>query len=499
MTANRPEAFGGPVSAFGETVMQIKGLGTGAAALCALLVAGCGGGGGSAAPATGSAVVSTGVVTGFGSVYVNGVRYDTSSAAFTIDDSPGSQADLAVGDVVTVRGRVSDDGRSGTASSVAAEDAVEGPVSASDPVAGTLVVAGQTVITDADTSYDDNIPGAELAGLVVGDFVEVAGFLDADGAVRATRIEKKPAGSTVEVNGVISQLDAANSRFHINGLEISYASAVLEDFDGAQPANGDFVEAKGTTFVAGVLQATKVEKKGPGGADDDDSQHEVEGLITRFQSATDFDVAGRPVTTTGSTIYENGSAGDLGLNLKVEVEGTANAEGVLVARKVSIRRASYLRLTALVDSVDAAAGTLVVLGVTVQVDALTRLEDKSDADDESFSLADIRVGDYVEVRGGEFPAASGRLLARRLEREDAESRSIVQGPVSAVANPNLTIFGITVATDSGTEFEDLADNSLSASAFFAQVATGDLVKVRGPVVGDQLIAADEVEFEDEDD
>lgn len=478
--------------------MKYKGLAMAGLVLTAWQLAGCGGGGGGGSPApAGAAVVSTGVVTGFGSVYVNGVRFDTSSASFTVDDSPGSQADLAVGDVVTVRGRVNDDGRSGTATSVAGEDAVEGPVTAVDAVAGTLVVAGQTVLVDADTSLDDNIPGASLAGLAAGDFVEVAGFLDAAGAVRATRIERKPAGSTVEVNGVISNLDTGTSRFRINDLDVSYASAVLSDFEGGAPANGDLVEAKGTTFVAGVLQATRVERKG-GNAQDNGSRQEIEGLITRFVSASDFDVASQPVTTTGSTVFENGTAADLGVNLKVEVEGSV-AAGVLVARKVSIRRAGNVRLTSVVDSVDASAGTLVMLGVTVKVDSLTRLEDKSDADVESFSLADIRAGDYLEVRGAEFPVSSGQLLARRLERGDPDDRSIVQGPVTSVADPALVVFGVTVTTDGGTEFQDLADNSLSASAFFGQVGPGDHVKARGVSVGDGILAADEVEFESEAD
>ena len=483
--------------------MKIKYLGFSAAAALAVFLTGCGGGGGgSGATASGSSVVSTGVITGFGSVYVNGVRFETTRAVFLVDDAPGSQDDLAVGDVVKIRGRVNDDGRTGTATEVIGDDAVEGPVTALNLLAGTLVVAGQSVVTDADTSFDDNIPGSSLAGLVIGDFVEVAGFLDAAGAVRATRIEKKAAGSTVEVHGVVADLDTVNRRFRINALNIDYGAAVLEDFPGGQITAGDFVEAKGSTFVGGALQATKIEFEGPDADDDNDdgdAKREIEGLITRFVSVTDFDVAGRPVTTTLTTVYENGTAADLGLNLKVEVEGPLDAAGVLVARKVSIRRAANVRLTSLVDSVDAASGTLIVLGITVKVDALTRLEDKSDADVESFALADLRAGDYVEVRGAEFPAASGQLLARRLEREDNDDESSVQGPVTAVAAPDLEIFGVTVQTVAGTEFEDWSEDSVSAATFFSIVTLGDLVKAKGNLIADQVIRAEEVELEGEDD
>ena len=277
---------------------------------------------------------------------------------------------------------------------------------------------------------------------------------------------------------------------------------MLDDFPGGQITAGDFVEAKGSTFVGGALQATKIEFEGPDADDDNDdgdAKREIEGLITRFVSVTDFDVAGRPVTTTLTTVYENGTAADLGLNLKVEVEGPLDAAGVLVARKVSIRRAANVRLTSLVDSVDAASGTLIVLGITVKVDALTRLEDKSDADVESFALADLRAGDYVEVRGAEFPAASGQLLARRLEREDNDDESSVQGPVTAVAAPDLEIFGVTVQTVAGTEFEDWSEDSVSAATFFSIVTLGDLVKAKGNLIADQVIRAEEVELEGEDD
>ncbi len=84
--------------------------------------------------------------------------------------------------------------------------------------------------------------------------------------------------------------------------------------------------------------------------------------MTRFASATDFDVAGQKVTTNASTSFVNGTAADLGLNVKVEVEGKLDATATLVAAKVAFKRQSSVRLDAPVDSVDAAAGTFRALG-----------------------------------------------------------------------------------------------------------------------------------------
>jgi hypothetical protein len=167
--------------------------------------------------------------------------------------------------------------------------------------------------------------------------------------------------------------------------------------------------------ASGVLVATRLERRSsslPGTTND---KAELEGLVTRFASATDFDVAGQRVTTTGSTQYEDGTAASIALNAAVEVAGAFDASGRIVAQKIEFRRESDLELTGRVDSVNAAGNTLTVLGQSVRTTAQTRCEDKSSADLQRFSLADLRVGDSVEVRGYR---EGGVLVASLLERED---------------------------------------------------------------------------------
>ena len=141
-------------------------------------------------------------------------------------------------------------------------------------------------------------------------------------------------------------------------------------------------------------------------------------------SATDFDVAGRTVTTTATTRYENGTAADLALNVKVEAEGAIDAAGVLVATKIQFKRGNNAGLAGVVDNVTADSsglgGTLTVLGVTITVDNNTRIEDKSDARLEILPPGRMcQVGDYVRVRGTENGAL--KLTASRLERRRVES------------------------------------------------------------------------------
>ena len=475
--------------------------------LATLVVAACGGGGGSASgPVAGidRLGVSVGTVTGFGSIIVNGVRYDVSSASFDIDDdSTGSgQDDLSVGDVVAV---TFETGSPTVAQSVIGDEAVEGPVNSVNPTAGRLVVAGQTVLTDASTSYDNSNGLRSLADIQPGNFVEVSGFLDANGTIRATRIEKKAAAGETEVHGLVSGKTA--NTFMINDLSVNYTAvpAIIDDsFPGGSFNNGDFVEVKGTNFAGATLLATKVEPDGVGVGEggegielEDFDAAEIEGFITRFRSPTDFDVAGIPVRTDGSTAFEGGSAADLALNVKVEVEGDFDGQGVVVANKVDIRRGNDLRVVALVDAVDAGANTLSLLGVTVRVDVRTRLEDKSDADLEPFALRDINVGDYVEVRGG-VDAGGADILALIIEREDipdvAGEDTELRAQVEAIDRPLLTVAGVTVDT-SGAQFRNADDAPISADVFYATVKIGDLVDADGFQTGQAALDAEEIELE----
>ena len=477
--------------------------------LALLALSACGGGGSGGSPdqppidpdppptgGIGRTGIAIGPVTTFGSIVVNGVRYETTSASFTIDGESGSQDDLDVGDVVIVTGTIDDNGLTGSADSVIFDDAVTGPVESIDLGANSIVVLGQTVLIRPETSFDDGFVPDSIDGISVGQIVEVSGVIDADGNIVASRLEPKPPGSTFEVHGTVASLDTANLRFVLGALTIDYSSATLDDFPGGQISSGDFVEAKGTSVgPGGELVATRVEfETGFPDADEGD-RVEIEGFITRFVSATDFDVSGIPVTTTSATQYEDGNAAALGLNVKVEVEGDIDAGGVLVAEEIEFESDNDIRVTATIDSVDATAGTVVVLGITVTVDASTRIEDDSDAEVDPLTLADVNAGDYVEIRGEETAMGSGAILAGLFEREDPDDKTILRGPVGSISEPSFEILGVTIQTSGSTQFRDAADNPISSANFFAAVAAGQLVEAEGVESGDTTIVASEVELE----
>jgi len=463
-------------------------------ALATLAVA-CGGGygGGSSSAPTGTAApagVSVGAITGFGSVHVNGRKFETTSASISIDDSAGTQSDLHVGDVIEVKGHHDAATGKDVAELIEMHSNVQGPLQSVDTATLALVVMGQGVLVSATTSFGDGISPASVAGLAVGDILRVSGMPAADGTIQATRIERKPAGSALRVIGTAASVDATAMSLHVNALVVGFGAAALSGFPAGGPKDGDLVQASGTALDgAGALQAMRLElRTGRELRGDSTGDSELEGLVTRFASASDFDVAGRPVSTTASTAFSGGTAADLALNLRVEAEGSTDASGVLLASRVKIEREADTRLLAQVDAVDATAGTVSLLGVTVSVTATTRFEDHGPMHVSTFSLADVHAGDWLDVRGTESPAGSNAVVAGRLERREAAGAVVLAGVVKAATQPQLTLLAVPVDTVPATAFVDAHGRATDAATFFANLS-GQAVLVTGSWNGTSITAS----------
>lgn len=468
------------------------------------LLVSCGSGSSSPAPVINNppppvgGVVRTGItygpISGFGSVIVNGVHYDTSTASFSIDDSTGSEADLKVGQIVTMKTSTDDQGNS-SATEVIFDDEVQGPIESIDLTGKSLVVLGQLVLVNGKTSFDDSIQPSGLVGLSVGDVVEVSGLINSNSVIVASRIELKTGTSEFEVHGVISLLNDAAKTFMLNNLEVNYANATFEDFGSATPTDGDLVEVKGASFdSSGALVATNVELENQNDRiGDNDEDAEIEGLITLFTSAQDFSVAGVPVITNSSTQFKYGITADLALNVRVEVEGTFNASGVLLASEVELENEADIEVTSVLDLVDADNQTFIIFGINFIIDESTRFEDKSDSGLEPFSISDLNSGDYLAVRGFE---RDGQLYASLVEREDLDTRNEVQGMVETIATDSLSILGVTITIDANTDYQDFDDSTMTQSEFFGLLSVGSLVNARGSKTSSNVLLAEQLSFED---
>ena len=519
-------------------IIQLRKLGA-VLIVAVLTAAGCGGGGGGGdsvsppppttpPPPPSGGIVRTGVavgagpITGFGSIIVNGVTYNTDNATFTRDDNPSSQEDFKVGESVIVKGTIGDDNSNAVAETVELDEIVEGPVSSIN-ADGSLTVLGQIVTTSLDTSVDDSCPAsfddASIAAVEVFGGFEVVNNVE---VIAATRIECKiPPGDVVdeyEINGVVSGHDADTFMFMINDLQVNYGSAVVDDnFPGGTQtiSDGDPVEVKGLPVnfddsgTPPVLGASKVDYRGAVFGGNTGDHYEVEGFISDFTSATaQFNVrvgsVAIPVIATDSTAYEGGSAANLGNNLTVEVEGELNDSDVLQATKIEIKSSTNVRVVGLVDAVSTENSTITILSITVNTaTTTTEFEDKSDARIEPFSLGNINPGDYVEARGQEQP--EGQITAFRIERDDVDTDTELRGFVedgSVVGRDRFLILGVTVDTTDVSPGNYFAEDSngvstqITADDFWTAVGTGGvIVDVTGTETGDARLVARELQLE----
>lgn len=276
-----------------------------------------------------------GAISGFGSIIVNGIEFDTSAAVVTIEGDPAQASDLRLGMVATVRGVVAPNGRQGTADTVAVENLAEAPLEVIDVPGRTLRLLSQEVLVDGATVFDP----VAFADLELGDTVDVAGFLDADGRIRATRIARKFEDLEIELRGFVQALDRASSTFRINELLVDFSDAIIE---GAPPEglrDGLFVEIEADTPpVDDVFETTAVAVIDPSLMTEEGDGISVEGFVTEVLSPTVFVVNGRQrVQITPDTRFERGGVTDLVLNAAVDIDGTAGADGVLVATEIEFK------------------------------------------------------------------------------------------------------------------------------------------------------------------
>ena len=374
----------------------------------ALVLAGCGGGVDSGGTGTVPATYASGPITGFGSVIVNGVRFDDSTAVVTDEEGAQSSRDkLRLGMTTEIRGSAIDNTTGtaiSTASSIVFGSDILGRIDSIDLAAKRLVVLGQTIDVNAATVFDDASVSGGLSALAAGDVVEVYALYDAaTGGYTATRIERKGAVAAYRLRGVVSNLDVVVKAFNIGSERISYAGLA-----GAPvtPPNGSFVRVRldpvkvgGLWLVAGLKDGTSKPR--------DMDEVRLEGLISTFTSPTLFSVNGVAVDASGISPPTG-----LALGVRVEVEGTANG-GVLMASKLKVKTDAEVEkqefeLHGLVTSVDTAKLRFVLRGVTVSYAITGSVTEFRDG-----TVANLVLGASVEARGV-LSVDGARLLAARI-------------------------------------------------------------------------------------
>lgn len=385
-------------------------------------ISGCGGGAADLASvgSGGTGSFSTGVITGFGSIIVNGIRFDDSQATIKDDDGAlHTSADLKLGMIVSITASpvtTTPAGSIAKASTITFASALRGAIASI--VGQSIVVLGQTVQVTATTVFDDSVAGG-IAGLAVGQIVEVHGFVDpASNQIVATRIERQASANANapvvnKLQGEVQSLNTSAKTFAIGSVAISYAGIAANALPSL--ANGVVVTvelapspATGTRTALTVRAvAVKVE---------DNEQAQLNGSVSAFTSTSNFSVNGVAVDASKAS-FPNGTTG-LKLGAHVEVQGTSS-NGVLVASSVQVDAPNegnnqQFELHGAVTNLDAVKKTFVVRGVTVSYAAGAKFDGGGDAT----KLAAIAgTSATVEVKGT-YDSATNSVTASTISFED---------------------------------------------------------------------------------
>jgi hypothetical protein len=448
-------------------------------------------------PATTTTVTTNGIISGFGSIVVNGVHYSTDSTTISTDDNQqADEQELAVGMMVQLEGSINADGKTGTAKSVKYSAQLEGPVSFIDLANKTLTILGQIVAVDDLTVYER----VSLNTINVGDVLEVSGYIKAEGQFYASRIERETKQkSPLKIYGIVSELNTTDQTFRCGNLVVSYSSARFEDFTQAQLANGQLVKVKAGSYDATTnkLVASEIDLEKSSSATTDKVW--LEGVISNYQPDTSLMLNGQTFLLSADTKFEYGQRSQLanGVTLKLQAIPVTNG---WKAEKISFSQQAKLKLSGNVSALDLNNNSFTIGSTTFVVTPQTLLKDDSNRAVRYFDLKSLVVNDYVEVAA--FKNADGVNIALKVERENiaaTDSTIELKGVPSAIDVNGFTLFGKNVVTDDNTRFES-NDALLSKSQFFALLSTTTVVEVHAIAADNQLLAVKlEIDSDHDDD
>jgi hypothetical protein len=425
----------------------------------ALALSACGGSDSSTPSTSESTVVGT--ISGFGSIIMdNGVEYQTDGLSnCEVDDMTVAgvcEDSLSTGMHVTLRTDAN-----GAVTSLKYDDELEGVATTVTGENGdySFEVFGVTVTTtNPGTQWDDfNTNPPTITGLD-GENVEISGVWQQDGSLLASYVEKQ-GDSTHEVKGTVGAITGTD-------FPLTLKSGSTIDVDGSAlsplPAEGDFVELKGSFDSAlNLFTATDSEIEDEDDFDSD-SEAEITGTLTaNVDSSTGFSIGNTDVDISGAS-----SCSGL-IGLLVEAEGSYDVDtSVLVVRECEnededMEVKCYVTNNAVipdetkpkVGSVECGFNGTTGGPLTIKFnDSPDMAMFSGDSTSSTFDLTDVLSGDCVEIKFSKD--ANGDYIAGLIEDEGTGCSSYeLEGMLDSFNDGlDITVLGITFTVNSGTSY-----------------------------------------------
>jgi predicted component of type VI protein secretion system len=417
---------------------------------------------------------SSGVISGFGSVYVNGLRYVTENSSIIENGSETTEEALKVGMKVIIKANQSADNAPTAIEVKYIADAI-GKIKEIDLAANSLTILEQTyLITDA-TKFD----GLAFNELRIDDTVELSAFADEKGSFVVSYLTENDDAAKHQILGTVSKLSKITESFYIGSLLVSYADS---DVKGSL-SNGVKVSVKGNlspnsaeffadeVSVQGLVLVIGGTLTVSGVIDDIDIE---DGGIT-------IEIEGRKYLLTDDSDFTQGDEDSLNEGDQVSLIATViqgESELQIPHYPITSIRVELENEVSLVGIVEGITDTgFILFGQEFTVDEFTQFEDDSAQELRYFNFSDIAIDDKLDIDAYEV---DGVLISRKVEREETsaieQDTHEIEGLVDSFSSPSFSVKGITILTDDQTEFEDAQGNTVNQADFFLTITEGDEVE-----------------------
>ncbi|WP_449284554.1 DUF5666 domain-containing protein [Marinobacter sp. PE14] len=464
---------------------RVIGLAAGTVAFGAISACGGGGGGGGLDIADGGirgTGSSVGPVSGFGSVFVNGVEFSTDDIPNReVESNDGITAEnlLSEGMILRVEGEWRDDG-TGTAETLSYDDTLRGPVDQviADPSGAgefvTLTVMGQSVRVDRQTVVRGTTYATLLGGPPITDHVRISAWRQADGSYRAGYIRTIDQDLTdIELEGTVLAVDTAINELTIGAITVQYDENSISFGSGLTEADliiGTVLEVEGT-LAGNVLTAATIDRDDArrfsrSSADDIELTATIDSPYTSAGAAGtrpgEFTMGSLTVRVTDATELDDSiTLSDLAEGLLIQVEGKFLSDTVVEAEEIELRDGNA-KVKGVISS--AADNTFIIGGVEVRVSPTTTftVEDGS-----GISFQTLPIGSTtVEVEGIESGQGADIFIeALKVEVDDEiadldeRDQYEVEGRLSSITFDSITVLGVTIDAAPGS-YDDISQNEM---------------------------------------
>lgn len=382
--------------------------------------------------------ITSGMINRFGSIYVNGVKFDTSNTEFMYGGRAATEAEFELGMQIDIKGKVHADGISGTADMICFDPTLMGKINSvsleqeSFMIGNTLVQASQLTILD---------------GLVKKDFVDglevtVSGTVDASGTVHASHIKR----------GMIPWLEP------ILSVPTPEGTAGAAD-----------------RWISG------------------------EGFVTQVNSVNEFEAAGWTITIADDATFTNGSKFEIVPGVRMIASGIKTDALQLLAKQLTFIVENDYSISGRVNAIDLENQILYggANNIAIHVTRNTIMQDSSSEAVRRFGLENIQLGDKLNV----YVYVSGdTLVAGRVTRVEPTSPTPPPELNITIDGEWVNGEGLVTQVNSLNEFEvagwtvTIAEDALFNNGSRYEIIPGVRMVVSGIKAGDQAMLVKQLAF-----